>query len=75
MSAEALATSLPQLATCVIITTQPSAVVAPLHDRMPVMLLPEDEERWLDPDLTDPGEIVSLLRPYPAELLVARRTE
>lgn len=27
---------------------------------------------WLDPDLTDPGEIASLLRPYPADLLVAR---
>ncbi len=36
------------------------------------MLLPEDEERWLDPEMTDPGEIVSLLRPCPAEVLVAR---
>ena len=36
------------------------------------MLLPEDQERWLDPDLTDPSAIVSLLRPCPAEVLVAR---
>ena len=48
------------------------AVVAPIHNRMPVMLLPEDEDYWLDPDLTDPGEIASLLRPYPSELLMAR---
>lgn len=61
-----------ELSTCTIITTQPNEVVAPIHNRMPVMLLPEDEERWLDPDLTDPGEIVSLLRPYQADLLVAQ---
>jgi putative SOS response-associated peptidase YedK len=47
--------------------------VAPIHNRMPV-LLPEDEERWLDPEMTDPAEIVSLLRPYLAEHLVARPT-
>lgn len=63
-----------ELTTCTIITTQPNAVVAPIHNRMPVMLLPEDEERWLDPDLTDPGEIVSLLRPYPANLMAANPT-
>ncbi len=61
-----------ELTTCTVITTRPNAVVAPIHDRMPVMLLPEDEERWLDPDLTDPGEIVSLLKPYPADLMTAR---
>jgi len=43
--------------------------VAPIHNRMPVILLPEDEEHWLDPDMTETEEIVSLLRPYPAELL------
>jgi putative SOS response-associated peptidase YedK len=61
-----------ELTTCTIITTQPNEVVAPIHNRMPVILLPEDEERWLDSEMTDPGEIVSLLRPYPSELLVAR---
>jgi putative SOS response-associated peptidase YedK len=62
-----------ELATCTIITTQPNEVVAPIHNRMPVMLLPEDEERWLDPDMTEPEAIVSLLRPYPADLLMASR--
>ena len=38
---------------------------------VPVGLLPEDEDHWLDPDLTEPEEIVSLLRPYPAALLAA----
>ena len=63
-----------ELATCTIITTQPNDIVAPIHIRMPVILLPEDEDHWLDPDMTEPAEIVSLLRPYPAELLQAMPT-
>jgi putative SOS response-associated peptidase YedK len=39
---------------------------------MPVILLPEDEDHWLDPDMTEPEEIVVLLRPYPAALLEAK---
>jgi putative SOS response-associated peptidase YedK len=62
-----------ELATCSIITTQPNDLVAPIHNRMPVILLPEDEERWLDPDMTEPEAIVSLLHPYPAELMEASR--
>lgn len=61
-----------ELTTCSIITTAPNLVVAPIHNRMPVILLPEDEERWLDPDMTEPGEIVSLLGPYPDSLLMAQ---
>lgn len=60
-----------ELATCSIITTQPNEVVAPIHNRMPVILLPEDEERWLDSDMTEPEEIMSLLKPYPAGLMRA----
>ena len=36
-----------------IITTEANALVAPLHDRMPVILRRDDEATWLDPDLTD----------------------
>jgi putative SOS response-associated peptidase YedK len=60
-----------ELTTCTIITTQPNDLVAPIHNRMPVILLPEDEDHWLDPGMTEPEEIVSLLRSYPAELLQA----
>ena len=38
---------------------------------MPVMLLPNDEERWFDPDLTEPADITPFLVPYPAALLGA----
>src|SRR5689334_13352028 len=61
-----------ELTTCSIITTVPNELVAPIHNRMPVILLPDDEERWLDPDMTEPEEIVSLLRPYPADLMRMR---
>jgi len=60
-----------ELTTCTIITCQPNSVVAPIHDRMPAILLPDDEEAWLDPDMTEVEAITSYLRPYPAELLEA----
>jgi putative SOS response-associated peptidase YedK len=31
-----------------IITTEPNELVRPIHNRMPVILRPEDEEQWLD---------------------------
>jgi putative SOS response-associated peptidase YedK len=60
-----------ELKTCTIITTTPNAVMAPIHTRMPVILLPDQEEAWLDPAMTEPPEILSYLRPYPDELLEA----
>ncbi|HEX6512320.1 MAG TPA: SOS response-associated peptidase [Chloroflexota bacterium] len=55
------------LVSCAILTTTPNALVADLHDRMPVILQPEDEALWLDPELTDPGELLPLLQPLPKE--------
>lgn len=49
-----------------IITTSANATTAPVHDRMPVILLPENEQRWLDPG-TDPVELHEMLLPYPDE--------
>ncbi len=63
-----------ELTTCTIITPQPNELVAPIHNRMPVILLPEDEDHWLDPAMSEPEEITSLLRPYPADLMMASRT-
>ena len=36
-----------ELETCCVLTTRPNALVAPLHDRMPVILPPGLEEPWL----------------------------
>ncbi len=50
---------------CTIVTTAPNALVAPIHDRMPVILAPEDHEAWLDPAGGEAAQ--RLLRPFPAE--------
>lgn len=57
--------------TCTIITTTANAVVAPVHERMPVMLDPEAAERWLDPAPHAPEAWPSLLVPWPDRDLVA----
>ncbi len=51
-----------------IITIAANDFVKPIHDRMPVILLAEDESGWLNAKLKD-AEILSLLKPYPADLL------
>jgi putative SOS response-associated peptidase YedK len=61
-----------QLRTCTIITTQPNAVVAPIHDRMPAMLLPDARDLWLDTAIQDEHALLPLLAPYPADLMTAR---
>lgn len=54
-----------------ILTTGPNEVLAPLHDRMPVVLDPADVARWLDPEERDPHALADLLRPCPAAWLEA----
>lgn len=56
---------------CAIIVTQANELVAPIHDRMPVILDPADYEPWMDPELQDPERLKALLRPYPAERMRA----
>lgn len=56
------------LRTCCIITTGPNAVMDPIHDRMPVILAPEQWQAWL----TAPVENVEpLVRPYDATVMQA----
>lgn len=55
-----------ELATCTIITTTPNSMVAPVHDRMPVILRAGDYEQWLAPGEALPGELVACLQGYPA---------
>ena len=50
-----------------IVTGEPNELVAPIHNRMAVILAPDDEAAWLDPDVTDWPEVEQLLRPYPAD--------
>ena len=57
------------LESCTIVVTQANARIAPLHDRMPVILDPADEARWLDPAVTDPVVLRPLLVPCAPERL------
>ena len=59
------------LETCTILTTDPSELVRPVHDRMPVILDPRDWDLWLDPGVQDPARLQPLLHPYPAEKMTA----
>jgi putative SOS response-associated peptidase YedK len=52
--------------TCTIITTAANEVLAPVHDRMPVILKAEDYDRWLDEKEKKPERLQTLLAPYPA---------
>jgi putative SOS response-associated peptidase YedK len=54
-----------------IITTEPNELVRPIHNRIPVILRPEDEEQWLDASRTAFVKAKSLFKPYPEELMDA----
>lgn len=50
-----------------IITTEANSLLNNIHDRMPVILHPENEHLWLHSENTE--ELFALLKPYPAELM------
>jgi putative SOS response-associated peptidase YedK len=57
--------------TYTIITTEPNELMAPIHNRMPVILQRDDEAAWLDLDRTEPERLLPLLRSYPAAAMDA----
>jgi putative SOS response-associated peptidase YedK len=61
----------PEVRSCTLITTSPNAVMAPIHDRMPVLLAPEAWARWLAAEELPPGEVAAMLVPYAGDDLVA----
>ena len=61
-----------ELRTCTIVTTDANALVAPIHDRMPVILPADARELWLDSQLHDEQALLPLLKPYDANEMVAR---
>jgi putative SOS response-associated peptidase YedK len=56
---------------CTIITTAPNELIAPLHNRMPVILRSKDYGTWLDPDTTQCDVLEPLLCPYPPDEMEA----
>jgi putative SOS response-associated peptidase YedK len=60
-----------EIRSATIITTDANDVVGPIHNRMPVILHPEDYALWLDPDFDEKEPLTTLLKPYPAEAMEA----
>jgi putative SOS response-associated peptidase YedK len=55
--------------TCSILTTTPNELVRDIHDRMPVILAPDVYDVWLDPSFHKVPDLLTLLKPYPAEAM------
>lgn len=60
-----------KISSCTILTTEPNSLMAPIHDRMPVILRPEDEALWLNRTVQEPADLNRLLVPYRASELEA----
>jgi putative SOS response-associated peptidase YedK len=57
--------------TCAIVTGEPNELMAPIHDRMPV-ILPEDTwAMWLGEEPTEKDELLGMLKPFSAERMRA----
>jgi putative SOS response-associated peptidase YedK len=54
-----------------LITTAANELTASIHDRMPVIVAPEDYEAWLDPSNTGLGSLKRMVHPYPAQRMRA----
>jgi putative SOS response-associated peptidase YedK len=59
------------LESAAVLTTEANDLVRPVHDRMPVILCPEDHAAWLNPGRQHADELRPLLAPFPAELMTA----
>lgn len=56
------------LVSCAVITTEANEVMRPIHDRMPVIIAPEDFDAWLDP--TTPSDVAqALVKPWAHEMV------
>jgi len=51
---------------CSILTTTPNSLLADVHDRMPVILRPENYDLWLDPGFKDVKTLAEVLVPFDA---------
>lgn len=59
------------LISCAIVVGEANGFICAIHDRMPVIVAPEDYARWLDPALEAREAIEMMMRPYRADLMRA----
>lgn len=58
--------------TCTIITTAANRLTSPIHDRMPVIIEPENQEEWLDPANENVDQLKWLCKPAGEDRLSVR---
>ncbi|MFH1303122.1 MAG: SOS response-associated peptidase [Planctomycetota bacterium] len=56
-----------ELETCSVLTTAANALLETIHPRMPVILRPDQYDRWLSSDTTPLPQLERLLQTFPAE--------
>jgi putative SOS response-associated peptidase YedK len=56
-----------QIRSCTIVTTEPNELMAPIHNRMPVILPSDAYAQWIDPAVRTPESLQLFIRPYPSE--------
>jgi putative SOS response-associated peptidase YedK len=52
-----------------ILTTTPNVVTSTVHDRMPVILDPDNYDLWLDPGMTNVDAVSEMFKPFDARLM------
>jgi putative SOS response-associated peptidase YedK len=65
-----------ELESCTILTTDPNDLMAEIHNRMPVIIAPDDYREWLSTGVDDTpaklSKLAHLFRPFPANLMQAK---
>jgi putative SOS response-associated peptidase YedK len=57
---------------CAVLTTDSNDLLRSIHDRMPVILKPDDYAAWLDPEIRTSEPLQSMLQPYPPDEMTGR---
>ena len=60
------------LESCTIITTEANKLASEIHNRMPVILSPNDYDLWLDPTVKDTAKVAPLLDQFPEQRMSVR---
>jgi putative SOS response-associated peptidase YedK len=54
---------------CTILTTTPNSLLADIHDRMRVILSPDNYDPWPDPAFRNPPSVSEMLKPFDATIV------
>lgn len=60
-----------EVTTFTLLTIDANPLMAKIHDRMPVIIRPEDYATWIDTNFTDVTKIQAMAQPYPERFMEA----